>query len=335
MAVKSPSTPGDGRPEDAVNRAFTYLGWLTTAVALIIGVPLFLRMPPWCDLTLYDMAAANLLRGGLHYRDVFDTNLPGFVWCLTLIQWLFGPSIEAVRCVDLAIVAGIVFLLDRLAKSGGATMLARAWFVAGVALFYPFTSEFNHAQRDVWMLLPALGATALRVQNRAAFWQGVLWGCAVWVKPHVVIPAAAVWLAGVPRLPTWKAVLADGLWYFAGGGLMGALGVAYFVHSGTWPHFIEVFTFWNSGYARVMQAELGDRITMHFLYFPPWGYLQILTVPLAVYFLVRGGRNDSRMLLAALYLGWTAQALFVQRCFHYVHIPEVFLLLALGAQARL
>ena len=61
-----------------------------TTLALIIGVPLFLRMPPWCDLTLYDVAAQNLLRGGVHYRDVFDTNLPGFVWILTAIRATFG-----------------------------------------------------------------------------------------------------------------------------------------------------------------------------------------------------------------------------------------------------
>src|SRR5437867_1216913 len=89
-----------------------------TFVALVVGLPLYLRTPLWCDITLYDVAARNLLWGGAHYRDVFDTNLPGFVWMLTAFRWAIGFSPIAVRCVDLAFVAAIVFLIDRLAKRG-------------------------------------------------------------------------------------------------------------------------------------------------------------------------------------------------------------------------
>ena len=67
--------------------------WLpraVAAVALAVGVPLFLRSPPWCDITLYQMAARNLLQGGVHYRDLFDTNLPGFVWAMTALYAVFG-----------------------------------------------------------------------------------------------------------------------------------------------------------------------------------------------------------------------------------------------------
>src|SRR5215218_4086988 len=70
--------------------------WLpraVTAVALVIGLPLFLRSPPWCDITLYQLAARNLLQGGVHYRDLFDTNLPGFVWAMTALYSLFGPNV--------------------------------------------------------------------------------------------------------------------------------------------------------------------------------------------------------------------------------------------------
>ena len=41
---------------------------------------------PLCDLTLYDMAARSIMAGGVHYRDVFDTNLPGFVWLLVIVR---------------------------------------------------------------------------------------------------------------------------------------------------------------------------------------------------------------------------------------------------------
>src|SRR5579885_3534706 len=85
-----------------------------TAVALVVGLPLFLRSPPWCDITLYQMAARNLLHGGTHYKDLFDTNLPGFVWAMTVLRWLFGSSVIAVRVVDLVVVLGVVLFIDRL-----------------------------------------------------------------------------------------------------------------------------------------------------------------------------------------------------------------------------
>ena len=274
--------------------------WTLTVLALIVGVPLFLRMPPWCDLTLYDVAAQNLLRGGVHYRDVFDTNLPGFVWILTGLRATLGWSVEAIRCVDLLVVAGIVGLLDRLAVSGGATRSSRAWMVAGVAIFYPFTSEMNHAQRDVWMMFPALAAVVLRYRQfqmvgmisfRSAILQGVCWGLAVWIKPHIVIPAACVWFCTLPRLVRchgWRGVAVDFAGNMLGGGVIGLLGVAYLVASGTWEPFVEVFTFWNPGYFQNIRMEFSKRLMVQFDYFPPWGYLQIASVPLALVCLVKG-----------------------------------------------
>ena len=334
------------------DRLVTYSGLLVAAGALVAGVPLFLRMPPWCDLTLYDLAAQNLLRGGVHYRDIFDTNLPGFVWALTAIQALFGRSVEAVRAVDLAVVAAIAALLDRFSAWGGGSRGSRAWLLAGLALFYPFTSEFNHAQRDIWMLLPSLGAVALRFKSpdygfRAAVGQGLLWGVAIWVKPHVLPVTVAVWACTLPTLlrQGWRVTLRDAGGLLLGGGSLGGLGVAYLVASGTWPHFVEVFTFWNASYVFVMRQEFETRLATHLLYFPPWGYLQFVTVPLAgvnvAVGLVAGARgtlsptHSARLLLSALYLSWTAQAVLIQRGFHYAHIDEILLLLALGAMHRL
>ena len=135
------------------------------AVLLIVGVPLFLRMPLWCDANLYDTAAYAVLSGGVLYRDVFDTNLPGFVWLLTAARFCLGPTSEAIRAVDLGVVAAVVCVMLRLARNAGATAAARAWAVAGAAAFYPFVSEFNHLQRDVWMMLPVLSATLYRFRR--------------------------------------------------------------------------------------------------------------------------------------------------------------------------
>jgi hypothetical protein len=339
------------------------------AVALVIGVPLFLRMPPWCDLTLYDVAARNLLTGGLHYRDVFDTNLPGFPWALTAVRAILGWSVEALRAVDLLIVTGAALLLNQLTARAGADRATRMWMLAAIALFYPFQSEFNHGQRDVWMMLPALAAVVLRVRTqdyglRTKLLQGVLWGVAVWIKPHVIVPAALVWLLTAPwsfAAGRWRGVLADLLGNLLGGLAVGAAGVGYLLASGTWPYFVDVFTFWNTGYAAQMWDELPARYEMQLRYFPPWSYLFLVGVPTAVLGIldarpwsprVEGpgpiarllprwlwdrGTDETRfarLALAAVYLGWVAQALYFQRAFHYVHIPEVILGLAVLAMQR-
>jgi hypothetical protein len=312
--------------------------YLVLAAALVAGVPLFLRMPPWADLTLYDVAARNILAGGVHYRDVFDTNLPGFVWALAGVRAALGPSWEAVRAVDLLVVAGAVGLLAAVAGRAGATPVGRAWFLAGAALFYPFTPEINHCQRDVWMLLPAAGAVLLRLRRltgdsrlspfAGGLVEGAGWGLAVWVKPHALLPAAAVWLA-TARRPDW---VRDAAGYVLGGGLVGLAGVGYLVGSGTWQAFGEVFTVWNQGYFARTRAELPHRLPLELVYFPPWSYLHLAAVPLAVVRLRRGDAPGRA--LAALYLAWAGQALLFQRHIHYVHVPETLLMLAVFAAAR-
>lgn len=348
---------------------------LLTFVALVAGGPLFLRSPPWCDVTLYQLAARNLLHGGVHYRDLFDTNLPGYVWIVTGVYWLFGPSALALRVLDLAIVAGIVALGDRFAKWGGATAAARWWAVAAAALFYPFTVESAHAQRDIWMLLPALAAVALRVRRargavparpfRASCIEGALWGAAVWIKPHVAPVALAVWVLTAARVSGTadrfrKAVRADALGNVCGGALVGAAGVLWLVRSGAWGPFLDVMLVWNPLYMKLAGTELGGRFAFQLYWFPPWSLGQLLAVPLAVASVwdaapfarrcegavgpvgrrvserlwdrtAGPGARCARGALGALYLAWAAQALFVQREFHYVHVPETLLMFALFA----
>ncbi|MFO0822339.1 MAG: hypothetical protein U0792_04360 [Gemmataceae bacterium] len=140
-------------------------GWVVTALTLLAGVPLFLCMPPWVDVTLYDMAARSILRGGVYYRDVFDTNLPGVTWVMASVRFVFGWSYEALRVFDLLVIAAEVALLIVWVRKAGGSAAAAAWFAAAAALFYLGTSEFNHIQRDPWMLLPALVAARLRLSR--------------------------------------------------------------------------------------------------------------------------------------------------------------------------
>ena len=56
------------------------------AGVLILAVPLFVRAPVWVDVTYHDISAWNIRHGGVHYRDIFETNLPGMVWVHLLLR---------------------------------------------------------------------------------------------------------------------------------------------------------------------------------------------------------------------------------------------------------
>jgi hypothetical protein len=343
MSAPTPNPPFWQRPWRSAAA-----GWVVAAAVLVAGVPLFLCLPPWTDVTLYDVAARTVLRGGVHYRDVFDTNTPGFVWVVAAIRSCCGWSSEALRAWDLAVVAAAVALLIALVNRAGGAGYPVAWFAAGVALFYPFTSEFCHCQRDVWMLLPAVAAAWLRLKRvtllppkggenktSSAVVEGLLWGVAVWLKPHVVVPALAVWLVSavlLARSAGWRFVLADALGLLVGGLVAGGLGVLWLVRSGAWPYFVDVFTNWNPEYVAQTWAELPARPLRTFEYFPPWSLLHLAAVPLAVAGL--RGERPATAILGALYLGWMLQALVLQKGLDYVHVPETLLAMAVLAGRR-
>jgi hypothetical protein len=336
-------------------------------------------MPVWCDITLYDMASRNILRGGTHYRDVFDTNTPGYVWLLTVVRSLVGWGSEALRAVDLLFFAGIVFVLDRLVRRGGGTRLNRLWMVAGCVGCYLFTEESVHAQRDVWLALPALLAVSERLKRtatpaagvfRGAVVEGILWAVAVWVKPHFLVVAAAVWMLTVRRLVggqprPCRAAVVDFLGNIVGGGAMGAAGVGYMVATGTWPHFLNVMTVWNVGYMEGTLAGLHQRTGTWLVWIPPWSFLLPATVVLALIGLIdarvwsgrfrdpargglfhpiafrgvwhKGGNDQERFtrgVLGAVYIVWVCQSLFLQRAFMYAHAVEVLIGLAVWAAYR-
>ena len=278
-----------------------------SALLAFVGVPVFLRLPLWCDVTLYDVAARELLAGGVHYRDVFDTNPPGFVWCLTLLRATLGSSALAVRAVDLAVFAGILFALDRLAKLGGGTPAPRAWASAGGLAIYLFSSEYIHAQRDIWLALPILTAVVLRLRRigrtgvgyfRPAFVEGLLWGLATWIKPQVIPLALIAWLLTARRLSggSWRIAAKDLAGNLAAGIALGLAGLGYLVASGTWPHYWIVMTEWNVHYSEIMFAELDGRIDLEWTWFRPWSACLIPTVLLVIAALIDGRILSARWL---------------------------------------
>lgn len=323
------------------------LGWCAAAAFLVAGVPLFLRMPLWCDATLYDVAARTVLSGGVHYRDVFDTNPPGFVWLVCGVRATLGPSSEAVRAVDLAVVAAVMTALLVLARRAGATSAGVAWVAAAAAAFYPFSHEFNHAQRDVWMILPAVAAIGLRLRRCEAARQpnvvsglaeGLLWGLGCWIKPQLLFIAAAVWLVSAGRIGSARRACIDLTAVFAGGLLAGLAGLAWLVGSGTWPHFVDVWTNWNTSYAAIIRQELPFRVLVQLDYFQPLSVFAVLAVPLSLWNLRDRLSPDPqrfrRAMLAGVYLAWLVTTLLFQRAYHYVHVPETLLMLAVFAANR-
>ena len=318
-----------------MTRASTIAACVSLAAVLVVGVPIFYRTPVWVDVTYHDVSAWNILHGGVHYRDVFETNLPGMVWAHCLFRSQFGYSHEVVRVIDLIVVGLTCLFLAGPLLGPDVARAGRVWFLTAAALFYLFETEFIHCQRDTWMLALAVLATCLRVSPNKHWMvpvgEGVLWGCAVWIKPHVLLPALCVWLVSLRFRPRATNVR-DALCILTGGLLAGAAGTAWLVRSGTWGPMWDVLLNWNGEYYRWSWANLWYKVKLVTAYFPPFSLLNLVAIPVAIFALFRGGAE--RAVLAALYLGWLAQATVIQKEFDYAHAPTILLGLAVLAAHR-
>jgi hypothetical protein len=312
---------------------------------LVANLPVFVCMPLDADVSLWDLYAQIVHDGGVAYRDLLENNFPGMLWAHLAVRSAFGWRSEVLRSADVAIVATIIVLLVRWLPAGSS--LAWRLFTALVlASFYLTTSEWCHCQRDTWMLLPALFALGLRepqLQELTSFrtrfptvvargvMEGVLWGAAFWVKPHVAVPCVLCWLVGarqvaraVPGRLRWLAC--DGFAVVAGGALAGAAGIAWLVTTGAWADFWDVMTVWNREY---VGFNAGRDVGWLYYVAPgirmaPWPFVHFAALPVAVSVLFRR-EPASRQLLAALYLGWLGQAVVLQHVYDYVHVPPLLL----------
>src|SRR5262245_61569347 len=113
-----------------------WLGWCALAVLLLVAVPLHLRMPLFADVIQYDISARVALKGGIPYRDVFDTNLPGMVWVHMAVRSLLGWSPEAFRLADLAVVLAIILLLVGWLRLLGRPAATQVWAAVLLYAFY-------------------------------------------------------------------------------------------------------------------------------------------------------------------------------------------------------
>ena len=124
-----------------------------------------------------------------------------------------------------------------------------------------------------------------------------------------------------------------------GGAVIGALGVAWLWHTGSWRYVADILFVWNREYVGANIA--GDAAWAYRLGFAvrffPWLLVHLVAVPIALG-QVRGlwrGESPARGLLAGFYLAWTAQAFLLQHLFDYVHVPPILLGLTVVAGAGL
>jgi hypothetical protein len=352
LVLTEPTRP---TPAEQPRRAARHLGWLCAAllaVFLVVHVPAFLCLALDADVSEWDLCARTVLRGGVFYKDAFENNFPGMLWLHLAIRPVVGWSSEAMRAVDLAVLAAIVALLVGWLPAA-ASAAARLGTAGVLAAFYLSTSEWCHCQRDTWMLLPALLALDLRrrrvdhlilrgrlspADTLGSLLEGLLWGAAFWIKPFIAVPALACWLAGarlVARAVAGRGrwLVLDGVLCTAGGLIAGAAGCAWLLATSAWADFWEVMS-WNRQYV-VHDISGGQRwliLAGFAVRLFPWLLVHFAALPLACRDLWRPGRTGEEAvggrLLAALYVGWLIQAVALQHLYDYVHVPALLLAMA-------
>lgn len=346
------------------------LVWFAVAALLLVNVPVFLSMRLNGDATFYDLQVQCVSEGGVLYRDMLEPNLPGVVWIHAAVRAVCGWSSVALRSFDLAVLAGVITFfaagltprrhpVDSPAHPGA---IPAALLALACLWFYFSLTTWSHCQRDMWMLLPSLGAVALRARVcrdlasggrpslLLSFFEGCLWAAAFWIKPHIAIPAIVVLLVslritGFSRR-NWLTVML----VVVGGGICGGVGSGWLIASGAWPHFWETQLEWNPEYlASRSRWDGGSRLVGIYQSFSPWSFAHLVAFPVALAELVRTFWNRSsshdstepdgegqiwQCLLSALYLGWLLQSFGLQHSFSYTHVPGVLLAMAVVAGVR-
>jgi hypothetical protein len=335
------------RGQSSSTKSAVLAGFVVLAVG-VYAVPLFLRMPLTNDAQMYDLQVRLLEQGGVLYKDILEPNLPGVVWIQSLVRQIAGPSSEALKAFDLLAFAGVLLLIYSWFARRGWSVAGRFWLLAAAGLFYFSQSEWCHCQRDSWMLPLVLIALSLRggllgkLDKESAspakifllaLGEGLVWGTAIWLKPHVILPAALAWIIGTILARPGKRAIPDAGGLLAGGLIMGALGTAWMMHYGCWAPFWDTMRNWNPQYFAAGRAHWTLPRFLGLVWrMSPWILLHIPAVVVALRSIVRAfqAKEKDRTLrdqaiLSACYLGWTGQAFFLQHLFDYIHAPTIIL----------
>ncbi|TWT55288.1 hypothetical protein KOR42_29150 [Thalassoglobus neptunius] len=363
--TSEPASQGPTSMEPSSRRRMTIGLWGVLAILLLINIPVVLCLHLTCDSALYDLQAQCAFDGGVLYRDMIEPNFPGIVWIHMLIRSFAGWSSVALRAVDLCVVAGIVAVLGSLMrKSDESVFSLRMGFVA-VSIFALHLGllEWCHCQRDLWMLLPCLLATQVRLNrwnalrqeeevsrlSTSSFSEGCLWAIAFWIKPHIAVPALLVIAMSYCFAGTVKTKLRDAAGVLAGGVIVGMLGILWMVQTGAWEPFWVMQLEWNPEYLRIGRSKTTwSKLEEIWWAFSPWNWFHLIAVCLTIQTMTRffrdSGRRDllageearsqmGQLLLMALYVGWVIQTMTLQFPFMYVHVPCI--ILAIGVSGTM
>ncbi|MCA8997061.1 MAG: hypothetical protein KDA80_08745, partial [Planctomycetaceae bacterium] len=276
------------------------------------------------------------------------------------VRQLAGWSSVALRAFDLLLLSSITFLLARLIRINGESWNSPRSAGLFLSLFglYFSQSEWVHCQRDIWMLCPALLAVSLRIRHltrvrealrprfSSSFIEGALWAMAFWLKPHIAIPALAVFIVSWIVSRSRRFAVIDSLGILTGGAAIGALGSAWLINTEAWEPFWEMQLQWNPEYLQAGRQRLTwDRFASVWGNLAPWSWLHLVALPACVLFVFKAvkrrkdvavvdGVSIPTLLMAALYLGWVTQVLLLQHPFAYVHLPPVILATAITLGIR-
>jgi hypothetical protein len=349
------------------------LAFLTLAVLVAGGLPLFLGRGQTVDSVFFDVCAQVVLRGKRVYDQLFLHGPPGMIWAYSAVRGLFGWRVETLRAVDITIVMLTLGLCVSLGLRGEHNRIARIWTFALLLGFYLSTTEWSHCETDVWMFLPAMTALWLRIHRieklestghlgPSAILEGAAWGIAFVMKPHVIIPAAFSWLATpialrhrdrtdgtIPNSGTvevrssrprhlLRQCMLDLTGLLLGVTSIGLVTLVWFMASGNWKGFQEALA-WNKDYL-TQRASLAEHFQRSIQSLWPWSLVQLAAIPAALHAIARAwnGRHREegagRSVVAAAYLGFVFEANLLQQQFDYHLVPVVFLGIAFLAGER-
>jgi hypothetical protein len=348
----NPSTNSTPREQTAA--------WLPAVALLCLltaAVPVVVCMPLTSDTVLFDLQAKTVLDGGVLYRDIMEPNLPGVVWIHLAIRWLGGWSSEWMRLADLLIVGLAAAILARLATAGSAIIpsyadtKSKASRMAALcqspsmlpllfmSLFYLSRNEWCHCQRDSWLLLPSAMAMTVRLlamrqaDRRASGWlavlEGILWGAAFWIKPHVAVSVVSLILTDVITAGTGTArrQAAGHSLLIILGGLMAAIpGFYWLISTDAWAPFREMQLQWNPEYLQAgRERRTWTRIGQLLIRFHPWWGIHLLAIPAALRNCRPAFRSTPQQCVGVVYLSWLAQTCLLQHAMDYVQVPPILL----------
>src|SRR5262245_64686946 len=108
-AVTTRSSIRPAKPEiDVSSRLSTLVGFalafLSLAMLVAAGLPLFLGRGQTVDSVFFDVCAQVVLRGKRVYDELFLHGPPGMIWAYSAVRGLFGWRVETLRAVDIVIV---------------------------------------------------------------------------------------------------------------------------------------------------------------------------------------------------------------------------------------